>query len=143
MTREVIQISMDTGEAAFLPMSFFLHLAALAELGRMSELDLALSPVGPILGHFPELKDGRHVTWFRCFQAMLRGDVRDAEQLAQHPLRVGLSMEAEVNTQDRGGPSLADAPRQQPVAQTAVYASLDEGADADVARIIAANLGQH
>ncbi|GAA3870820.1 BTAD domain-containing protein [Tessaracoccus defluvii] len=88
MTREVIQISMDTGEAAFLPMSFFLHLAALAELGRMSELDLALSPVGPILGHFPELKDGRHVTWFRCFQAMLRGDVRDAEQLAQQGLAV-------------------------------------------------------
>ena len=33
------------------------------------------------------------------------------------------------------------ATRQEAVAQTAVYASLDEGADADVARIINANLG--
>ena len=81
--------------------------------------------------------------WIKVVQRVPVRIALDAEQLAQHPLRVGLSMEAEVNTQDRGGPSLADAPRQQPVAQTAVYASLDEGADADVARIIAANLGQH
>ncbi len=88
MMREVIEISRDTGETELLVASFFLYLAALAELGQMSELDLALSPVGPILGHFPELSEGRHVTWFRCLQAMLSGDVHAAEQLAQQGLAV-------------------------------------------------------
>lgn len=64
----------------------------------------------------------------------------DPAQLAEHPLRVGLSMEVTVDTQDRSGPALAEAPRTQPVAQTAVYEALDQGAEADVARIIQANL---
>ncbi len=65
----------------------------------------------------------------------------DAEQLKDHPLRVGLSMDVTVNTSDRGGAMLADAPRTQAVAQTAVYEALDQGAGAEVARIIAANAG--
>lgn len=88
MTRDVLRIAIDTGETEFLPISFFLHLAALAELGDIAALDLTLSPVGPVLGHFPELNDGRHATWFRCLQSILSGDVRTAEQLARQGLAV-------------------------------------------------------
>lgn len=79
--------------------------------------------------------------WIKVVQRVPVRIALDAEQLAEHPLRVGLSMEVTVDTKERGGASLAEAPRQEPVAQTAVYASLDNGADADVARIIQANLG--
>lgn len=83
MAREILRIAQETGESEFVQTAFFLYLAALAELGEMSELDLALSPVGPFLPRFPGLADGRHVTWFRCLQATLGGDVKHAEQLAQ------------------------------------------------------------
>lgn len=86
VTREVLQIAHTTAETEFLATGYFLHLAALAELGHMADLDLALSPMGPVLRHFPQLNNGRHVTWFRCMQAMLSGDVRAAEQLAQQGL---------------------------------------------------------
>ena len=79
--------------------------------------------------------------WIKVVQRVPVRIALDAAQLAEHPLRVGLSMEVTVDTKERGGASLAEAPRQEPVAQTAVYASLDNGADADVARIIQANLG--
>ena len=79
--------------------------------------------------------------WIKVVQRVPVRIALDAAQLAEHPLRVGLSMEVTVDTKERGGPALAEAPRQEAVAQTAVYASLDEGADADVARIINANLG--
>jgi membrane fusion protein (multidrug efflux system) len=78
--------------------------------------------------------------WIKVVQRVPVRIALDAAQLEQHPLRVGLSMEVEVDTKERGGASLAEAPRKEAVAQTAVYASLDEGADADVARIITANL---
>ncbi|UOB05799.1 efflux RND transporter periplasmic adaptor subunit [[Acidovorax] ebreus] len=81
--------------------------------------------------------------WIKVVQRVPVRIALDPGQITQHPLRVGLSMEVKVDTKERGGPALAEAPRQQPVAQTAVYESLDQGADADVARIIAANLGAH
>lgn len=86
MTREVLEIARNTGETEFLATSYFLHLSALAELGRMADLDAALSPVGPILGPSPALQDSHHVTRFRCLQAMLGGDVQRAERLAQQGL---------------------------------------------------------
>ncbi|MDA8456780.1 efflux RND transporter periplasmic adaptor subunit [Acidovorax sp. GBBC 3334] len=79
--------------------------------------------------------------WIKVVQRVPVRIALDGEQLKANPLRVGLSMDVTVNTQDRGGALLADAPRGQAVAQTAVYADLDKGADEDVARIIAANAG--
>ncbi len=79
--------------------------------------------------------------WIKVVQRVPVRIALDAAQLTEHPLRVGLSMEVTVDTQERGGAALADAPRKEAVAQTAVYASLDAGADADVARIIRANMG--
>ena len=81
--------------------------------------------------------------WIKVVQRVPVRIALDAAQLAEHPLRVGLSMDVTVDTSERSGPALAEAPRKEAVAQTAVYASLDEGADADVARIIRANLSVH
>ena len=79
--------------------------------------------------------------WIKVVQRVPVRIALDAGQLAEHPLRVGLSMNVSVDTQDRSGPALSDAPRKEAVASTAVYDALDKGADADVARIIRANLG--
>jgi len=66
----------------------------------------------------------------------------DAKQVAEHPLRVGLSMNVSVDVQDQSGKSLAEAQtRQTPLAQTAVFERQDQAAEAEVARIIKANLG--
>jgi membrane fusion protein (multidrug efflux system) len=65
----------------------------------------------------------------------------DAEQLKANPLRVGLSMDAEVDVSSKDGQMLATAPRPKALSQTQVYSALDRGADAEVQRIIAANLG--
>lgn len=88
MTREVLRIAQQAGESGPVEVAYFLHLAALAELGRMNELDQALSPVGPILLHFPSMTDGRHVAWFRCLQATLDGQLRLAEELAEKALAI-------------------------------------------------------
>ncbi len=79
--------------------------------------------------------------WIKVVQRVPVRIALDAAQLQANPLRVGLSMDVTVNTSDRGGALLADAPRTQAVAQTAVYEALDQGAGAEVARIIAANAG--
>lgn len=59
------------------------------------------------------------------------------EDLAQHPLRVGLSMEAQVDIRNKDGSALASAPRAEPVAQTAVYDAAMPQAEDRIARIIA------
>jgi membrane fusion protein, multidrug efflux system len=66
----------------------------------------------------------------------------DANEVAKNPLRVGLSMDAEVDVSNQEGKTLADAPRSSPVAQTQVFSSVDNGADAEVRRVIVANAGR-
>lgn len=83
-TADVLAIAQRTGETEFVDTAYLLHLSALAELGRMSELDQALSPVGTYLTSFPWLANGRHVAWFRCLQATLAGQATEAERLAHH-----------------------------------------------------------
>lgn len=58
------------------------------------------------------------------------------EALAQHPLRVGLSMEVKVDVREQGGLALADTPRTAPVAQTAVYDGTLDQAEERIQRII-------
>ncbi|MDR2325177.1 MAG: efflux RND transporter periplasmic adaptor subunit [Acidovorax sp.] len=59
------------------------------------------------------------------------------EDLAQHPLRVGLSMEVKVEVRDQSGSALAETPRTEPVAQTAVYDTGMPQAEERIARLIA------
>jgi len=80
--------------------------------------------------------------WIKVVQRVPVRIALDPAQLQANPLRVGLSMDAEVDVSDKGGKMLADAPRETPFAQTQVYSALDQGAEAEVRRIIAANLGR-
>jgi len=78
--------------------------------------------------------------WIKVVQRVPVRITLDAEQLRAHPLRVGLSMDVTVDTQDRSGAALADAPRKDSEARTEVFDAQDRGADAEVARIVKANL---
>jgi len=80
--------------------------------------------------------------WIKVVQRVPVRIALDPKQLAEHPLRVGLSMMVTVDVQDQSGKSLVDAPRSAPASQTAIFDQADAAAEADVARIIKANLGQ-
>jgi len=67
--------------------------------------------------------------------------ILDAKQLAENPLRIGLSMAVTI-TVDRDGPAVGEAPRAAPAYVTAVFDEDREKADAEVARIIRGNLAE-
>ena len=79
--------------------------------------------------------------WIKVVQRVPVRITLDAQELAAHPLRVGLSMAVEVDVKDSSGKTLTDSARRQPVAQTAVFDVLALAADAEVARVVQANLG--
>jgi len=80
--------------------------------------------------------------WIKVVQRVPVRIALDAKDLAEHPLRVGLSMDVSVDTQDQSGKTLADAPRTSPAAVTTVFESQQRAADQRVERIIAAHLGR-
>ncbi len=80
--------------------------------------------------------------WIKVVQRVPVRIALDPAQVAAHPLRVGLSMVATVDVRLQDGKMLADAPRS--AAQQAsmqVGPTPDKAAEADVQRVIAANLG--
>ena len=81
--------------------------------------------------------------WIKVVQRVPVRIALDAEQLNEHPLRVGLSMVVDVDIQQQDGKLLADATRKEPVVQTRVYELQEQGADAVVAQVIADNTGKH
>jgi membrane fusion protein (multidrug efflux system) len=80
--------------------------------------------------------------WIKIVQRVPVRISLEPQELAAHPLRVGLSMEVSVDVGDGSGPAVAEAPRAQAVAQTAVFDVVAAAADAEVARVIRANLGR-
>ena len=80
--------------------------------------------------------------WIKVVQRVPVRIALDPAQLAEHPLRVGLSMEVKVDTADQSGKTLADTQRTAPVAATTVFDAQFKAADDEVAQIIAANLGR-
>ncbi len=80
--------------------------------------------------------------WIKVVQRVPVRVALEPAQLAQNPLRVGLSMEATVDVSQQDGKTLADAPRAQALVQTPVLESLDIGANEQVRKIIAANMGR-
>ena len=80
--------------------------------------------------------------WIKVVQRVPVRVTLDAAQLAQNPLRVGLSMLATVDVSKQDGKMLADAPRAAALVQTRVYEALDAGAAEEVRKIIAAHMGQ-
>ena len=79
--------------------------------------------------------------WIKVVQRVPVRIELDAQQLAAHPLRVGLSMLATVDIAAQGGEPLAVAASSRS-ARTQVFEPQREGADRIVADIIAANLGR-
>ncbi len=79
--------------------------------------------------------------WIKVVQRVPVRIELDAEQLAAHPLRVGLSMLATVDIAAQGGEPLAAAASSRS-ARTQVFEPQRESADRIVADIIAANLGR-
>ena len=80
--------------------------------------------------------------WIKVVQRVPVRITLDAAQLAEHPLRVGLSMDVTVDIAQQDGKLLADAPRAEPLVQTEVYAVQEQGADEAIAKVIAANVGK-
>jgi membrane fusion protein (multidrug efflux system) len=77
--------------------------------------------------------------WIKIVQRVPVRIELDADQVKTYPLRVGLSMQVEVDVADQSGKMLADAPRAARV-QPAVVAG-DPALQARVQRVIAAQLG--
>jgi membrane fusion protein (multidrug efflux system) len=77
--------------------------------------------------------------WIKVVQRVPVRVALDNQQLREHPLRVGLSMEATVDVSQQDGKTLADAPRASAFAQTQVFESQDDGAEMEVRRVIASN----
>ena len=80
--------------------------------------------------------------WIKVVQRVPVRITLDAEQLKANPLRVGLSMDAEIDIRDQSGKVLADAPRQNASPAAAPASPGSDAAEQDVRRVIAANLGR-
>ena len=78
--------------------------------------------------------------WIKVVQRVPVRVALDPQELAAHPLRVGLSMHAEVDVREQGG-QLLDEATEAVGTQTQALAVNDAGADALVRQVIAANLG--
>ena len=61
--------------------------------------------------------------WIKVVQRVPVRIALDASELAEHPLRIGLSTNVYVDTRDRRGAVLAAAPSVQPTSSTAIYAA--------------------
>ncbi|MEA3122026.1 MAG: rane fusion protein multidrug efflux system [Paraburkholderia sp.] len=77
--------------------------------------------------------------WIKVVQRLPVRIALDPNELHAHPLRIGLSMQADVDIKDDSGSQLGNA--QNTVYQTNVFDKYGANADAEIARIIAANAG--
>ena len=80
--------------------------------------------------------------WIKVVQRLPVRVALDPKELVEHPLRVGLSMEAKVDVADTSGKALADAPRANGVGHAAAIEANNAEADAEVRKIIALNVGR-
>ena len=80
--------------------------------------------------------------WIKVVQRVPVRIALDAKQLENNPLRVGLSMDAEVDVSNKDGKTLADAPRDAAQAHSQVVDVQSHAADDEVRRVIAANSGK-
>jgi membrane fusion protein (multidrug efflux system) len=79
--------------------------------------------------------------WIKVVQRVPVRIALDGKQLAEHPLRVGLSMDVRVDVKNTGGKMLADAAHPANPTRTTVFDHNEGAAQAEVQRIIAANSG--
>jgi membrane fusion protein (multidrug efflux system) len=77
--------------------------------------------------------------WIKVVQRLPVRISLDPQELEKHPLRIGLSMQADVNIKDNTGGQLGQAPTT--AYQTNVFDKYGSEADAEIARIISENAG--
>ncbi|WP_420998445.1 efflux RND transporter periplasmic adaptor subunit [Cupriavidus sp. 30B13] len=75
--------------------------------------------------------------WIKVVQRLPVRVALDAKELERHPLRIGLSMHVDVDIHDQSGSELGNAATT--AYQTDVFARYGDEADAEIARIVAAN----
>ena len=80
--------------------------------------------------------------WIKVVQRLPVRVLLDLKQLQEHPLRIGLSMRAEVDVRDTTGVQLAAAPRSSEAFASAAPEARSGEADARVRAIVAANLAR-
>jgi membrane fusion protein, multidrug efflux system len=80
--------------------------------------------------------------WIKVVQRVPVRIALDPKETASHPLRVGLSMDVKVDVSKTEGRMLADASNRQAHSATTVFDDSNAAADADVKKIIAANIGR-
>ena len=79
--------------------------------------------------------------WIKVVQRVPVRISLDPKELAEHPLRVGLSMDAKVDISKTDGRMLADGARPSTATKTSVFDEINSAADVEVRKIIAANGG--
>ena len=80
--------------------------------------------------------------WIKVVQRVPVRIALDKQELAAHPLRVGLPMDASIDVSDQSGADLASTPSTAPLSSTAIFDASLHAADARVAQIVADNLGR-
>ena len=80
--------------------------------------------------------------WIKIIQRVPVRVLLDPEELHEHPLRVGLSMLATVDTRDQSGPFVAESPAALPSSTTRVYEDQDQAANERIDAIVSQNLGR-
>ena len=79
--------------------------------------------------------------WIKVVQRVPVRVAIDAQQLRDHPLRIGLSIVATVDTADQSGRELAAVNRTETPYQTNAFTPDTHAVDSVIDRIVAANLG--
>ncbi|MBN3842473.1 HlyD family efflux transporter periplasmic adaptor subunit [Burkholderia sp. Ac-20349] len=77
--------------------------------------------------------------WIKVVQRLPVRIELDPKDLDKHPLRIGLSMQVDVDIKDERGDQLVNAPNT--VYETNVFAKYGDEADAEIARIVTENAG--
>ncbi|HLQ01389.1 MAG TPA: efflux RND transporter periplasmic adaptor subunit [Burkholderiales bacterium] len=78
--------------------------------------------------------------WIKVVQRVPVRIALDPQELQQHPLQIGLSMQVDVDTHERAGERLPKVSR-APAYETRAFARTDQLADQRIAEIIASNGG--
>jgi membrane fusion protein (multidrug efflux system) len=78
--------------------------------------------------------------WIKVVQRVPVRIALDPKELQAHPLRVGLSMNVEVDLTDDKGPAVTQAVRTQPAFSTQAFEPSHEAVDAMIAKIIQDNM---
>ena len=111
--------------------------------GHRTEFKGTVAGLGAGTGSAFSLLPAQNATgnWIKVVQRIPVRILLDAQEVAAHPLRVGLSMEVSIDIHDQSGKAVTETVRTAPVASTHVFDDLDKAADQRVNAIVSANLG--